>query len=199
MGTWEKRAQGKDHRLMLSWWKGSGDKKLQTVEMRQRRRKIQIQDAALLRNTAGYLVNEGVSWEDVGELLPPEGVLSWRGRVKNWCADCLSFKSLIESKFAAFPGCVIAKVARAFMCPAGADCSCHQPTMAGAKEGVSPSYLGKANKKDMLGEQSDCGGSHNFLTIRRVGLVCGIILAKKQLSDNSPWISRISPWFGPLE
>lgn len=126
---------------MLSWWKGSGDKKLQTVEMRQRRRKIQIQDAALLRNTAGYLVNEGVSWEDVGELLPPEGVLSWSGRVKNWCADCFSFKSLIESKFAAFLGCVIAKVARAFMCPAGADSAaainppwqvqrreCHPPT-----------------------------------------------------------------------
>ena len=71
--------------------------------------------------------------------------------------------------------------------------------MAGAKEGVSPSCLGKANEKDMLGEQSDCGGGHNFLSIRRVGLVSGITLAKKRLGDNSPWISRISAWFGLLE
>lgn len=42
--------------------------------------------------------------------------------------------------------------------------------MAGAKEGVSPSYLGKANKKGMLGEQSDCGGKPQLSNHKKSGV-----------------------------
>ena len=80
--------------------------------------------------------------------------------------------------------------------------SLHLPsTHSGGCKGpaVPPTYFGKADKRDKPGEKSDCGGSHNFLTIRRALLISEITLAKELLGDNSPWISLSLAWFEPLE
>lgn len=61
-----------------------------------------------------------------------------------------------------------------------------------------PTYFGKADKRDKLGEKSDCGGSHNFLIIR-VRLISEITSAKELLGDSSPWISPALACFEPLE
>lgn len=161
--------------------------------MRQRRREIQLQSAAWMKDTAGCLVTKDVSWEDTGEPLSSERVHLWSGRIKNKPVDCSFLQPFIGSEFAPFLSCVIATVAIACMCPPAAEMGqilIPSTCLGRFKGGSAILLLWEGKRKDVLGQQT--------FQPKKSGVVSGVTWAQEQLGDHSPWILSCA-WFGPLD